>query len=91
MTVSRASPTFTVSGRVNSAALAALATLTVAGAVVVLWAARCPPPCNGLVMGVPKTNAVEVKRVTANQDSSGRGRVVVCPKCRGLCEVIEHG
>ena len=91
MTPQRASPTFTVTGKGYPAAQAALATLTVAGAVVFLWAARCPPPCNGMVMGIPNTIAFEVRRVTSNHGSSGRGRVVVCPKCDRLVEVIEHG
>lgn len=90
MTLPQRKPNFRVPGTATVAAHAALATLTVAGAVVVMVAVRCPPPCGALVLGAPDTVAVELRRVRSNRDASGRGMVVACRKCRGLYEVIQH-
>lgn len=41
-------------------------------------------------MAIPGQVVIQVTRVESNDERSGRGRVVGCPRCGELCEVIEH-
>jgi hypothetical protein len=66
--------------------LVAAATLT-----LMAWTnAHCPPPCGRVVMSIPGRVLLEAKRLTAHRHRSGRGRVLTCPSCRELVEVVEH-
>ena len=51
---------------------------------------RCPE-CARRVMTIPGLVATETRRIRGDQDRSGRGRIVGCPRCCALLEVIEHG
>lgn len=46
--------------------------------------------CNRLVMAIPGVVTLHVQSVASNAHRSGRGRVVNCPRCGALLEVIEH-
>ena len=64
-------------------------TVTTIRAIVVFTEARCPG-CRRLVMAVPGRVTLESRMVRDNTERSGRGRVVSCPRCKGLVEVVEH-
>lgn len=54
------------------------------------WTYALCARCKRKVMGVPRDAVLEVRALRTNAERSGRGRVVGCPRCGTLCEVIEH-
>jgi len=99
LTNTRASPIFNVTAPCSGpcAALASV-TVTATGAVVVLTMSRCAA-CGYILMGIPGTPLIEVRKLTRWSDASGRGRVVHCTfrdtkggrRCSQVNEVLEHG
>jgi hypothetical protein len=89
LTNGRPDPIFRVTAT-HSAPFVALATLTSTGAIV-FTDVRCVPPCNRRVMAVPGMPRLQVSVIQNDGERSGRGRVLSCPRCKKLLEVIEHG
>lgn len=72
----------------RAVAQVAVVSLTLATAVP-FTEVRCL--CARRVMTVPGLVAVEVRKIRGDAERSGRGRILSCPRCRSLLEVIEHG
>ena len=45
--------------------------------------------CGRRVMDMPGVVNAEVRM--CGHDPSGDGPVITCPRCKNLCEVVEHG
>jgi hypothetical protein len=55
---------------------------------VVYTIARCR--CGNRLMDIPGEVLPEVRILASEAHRSGRGRAILCKKCKELCEVIEH-
>ena len=78
-----------LTGRPHWHRMVALASLTVAAAVVAYTRAICPH-CGKLLYLVPGDFTIVRRRLNRVVDGSGRGRVLTCTRCRTVCEVSEH-
>jgi len=63
-------------------------TVYVTCTVVVYSVARCK--CGRRLLDVPGQVFVEVRTLSSESQRSGRGPTLICPRCKDLCEVIEH-
>jgi hypothetical protein len=65
---------------------------TMMSTAAVIWTrAKCPAPCNRIVMVIPGPRIVETRLILESHQRSGRGRICRCEQCGNLVEVIEHG
>ena len=74
----------------NATLQVAYVTLTATARVLTFTKIRCPS-CGRWMMSVPGRVLSQVLQLDEMGDHTGRGRVVVCPRCSTLSEVIEHG
>ena len=66
---------------------AALVSISVTSAAVVFTDVRCP--CGRKVMAIPGLVRFSVTVVRNDGDSSGRGRVICCGRCRAHLEIVD--
>ena len=95
MTINVSMRSFHATATISSGPQAALVTLSVVAGAVSHTEVRCAGKradgriCNRKVMVIPGHAVVEV-RVSTTSQGSGRGRVVDCPRCNSLLEIVEH-
>ena len=70
--------------------MVALVSLTVTAAVKIVYTRAVCPHCGKLLWLVPGKRVIVRRKLERVVDGEGEGRVVSCPRCPALLEVVER-